>query len=133
MRTRLISSFVLFLLATAAALAATVDGKWSGEMKLPAGKKGGEGAAVALTVEFKQDGGKLTGTLKQGAGQRVQPQEIQNGKVEGDKISFETVQKTKKGDQTVTWEGSIQGDELKLKRSGRGRRNVAEVTLKKAN
>lgn len=133
MRTRLILSVVLFLLATAAAMAASFDGKWTGEMKLPAGNKGGEGATVALTVELKQDGGTVTGSLKQGAGQRAQPQEIQKGKVDGDKISFETVQKTKKGDQTVTWEGSIQGEELKLKRTGRGRRNVAEATLKKTS
>jgi hypothetical protein len=123
----------MFLLTTAVGIAGPVDGKWIGEMKLPAGRKGGDGTTVALTLELKQDGGQLKGTAKQGAGQRAQPLEIQNGKVDGEKISFETVQKTKRGDQTVKWEGSVHGNDMKLKREGRGRRNVAEAALKRAD
>jgi hypothetical protein len=50
---------------------------------------------------------------------------IQNGKIEGDRISFTTVQKGKNGDQIFVWEGTLQGDQI----SGERRRDGAKRGL----
>jgi hypothetical protein len=63
---------------------------------------------------LKVDGSKLTGTI-------VNPQmpgtiEIKNGKMEGDKISFDYVRQMNGQDLKILWTGTISGDEIKLKR-----------------
>jgi hypothetical protein len=45
---------------------------------------------------------------------------IQNGKIDGDRISFTTVQKGKNGDQTYIWDGTIQGDQINGERKREG-------------
>jgi enterochelin esterase-like enzyme len=67
-----------------------------------------------IKLELKVDGSKLTGTL-------VNPQmpgaiEIKNGKIEGDKISFDYVRQMAGQDITIVWTGTLAGDEMKLKR-----------------
>jgi hypothetical protein len=68
----------LGVLIAAFAVAADVNGKWKAEFTTP------DGTQRVNTFTFKVDGGKLTGTV-QGA-QDDTP--IQNGKVDGDEISF---------------------------------------------
>jgi hypothetical protein len=65
-------------------------------------------------LELKVDGSKLTGTL-------VNPQmpgaiEIKDGKIEGNKISFEYARQMTGQDIKIQWTGTLSGDELKLKR-----------------
>ena len=62
----------------ASAWADDVTGKWSGELNGPNG-------SMTLTASFKQDGTKLTGTIDGPGGE---PMQIQDGKVDGDKIVF---------------------------------------------
>jgi enterochelin esterase-like enzyme len=67
-----------------------------------------------MKLEFKVDGSKLTGTL-------VNPQmpgaiEIKDGKIEGDKISFDYVRQMNGQDIKIFWTGVLAGDEIKLKR-----------------
>jgi len=124
---------VFFLLAATAA-AGQFDGQWAGDMKMPAGKKAEQEARVIpVSMTFTADGAVLKGTVKDTAGKKAQPLEIQNGKIEGDKIYFQTTQKTKRGDQTIRWEGTLQGGELKMSRQGRGRRSGTEFTLKRVS
>lgn len=68
----------------------------------------------AIKLDLKADGSSLTGTL-------VNPQmpgaiDIKNGKLEGDKISFEYVRQMGGQDITIVWTGTVAGDEIKLKR-----------------
>ncbi len=74
----------LFLLAAVAVEAADVSGKWSGTANV----KSSDGQMRALTVFFifKQEGIRLTGSGGQHEGDQV---EIQNGRVEGDRVTFE--------------------------------------------
>lgn len=69
---------VLMLLCAAPALAADVDGKWSGSLATPNGD-------VTIGFEFKSDGAMLTGSTTGPDGAQVA---IKNGKIEGNKISF---------------------------------------------
>jgi enterochelin esterase-like enzyme len=70
--------------------------------------------ANEIKLELKVDGSKLTGTL-------VNPQmpgaiEIKDGKIEGNKISFEYARQMTGQDIKIQWTGTLSGDELKLKR-----------------
>jgi enterochelin esterase-like enzyme len=67
-----------------------------------------------IKLDLKADGSKLTGML-------VNPQmpgaiEIKNGKIEGDKISFDYVRQMTGQDITIVWTGTLAGNEIKLKR-----------------
>jgi len=85
------------------ALAATdVSGTWTGEFS---GPNGGSGFQISFT--FKQDGDKLTGTVQ---GPQGDPIAISEGKMDGDKISF----KVSFNGMTITHEGTVNGDEIKL-------------------
>jgi hypothetical protein len=90
----------LALLTVAAACAADVSGKWTGQMNGPDGD-------MTMTATFKQDGTKLTGTMDGPGGQAM---EIQDGKVEGDKIVFSVAF----NDMKVVHEGTIKGDEITI-------------------
>ena len=67
-----------------------------------------------MTLELKIDGSNLTGTL-------VNPQmpgaiELKNGKIEGDKISFDYMRQMTGQEFKIIWTGIFTGDEIKLKR-----------------
>jgi hypothetical protein len=99
-RSILIRVATLVAFATAAAWAADVTGKWSGQMSGPNGE-------MSLTANFKQDGTKLTGTMDGPGGE---PMQIQDGKVEGDKIVFAVAF----NDMKIVHEGTVKGDEITL-------------------
>ena len=127
------------LLAVAfVAVAADVTGKWTYEAP---GRGGNPGRPTTITL--KQDGSKLTGTVPggmgRGGGGGTPPAdiEISNGKVEGDKISFEVKRSTPNGEFVTKYEGTLSGDELKLKITRPNMQGgdpiVNEVTAKKAS
>jgi len=128
-------AFSILALCCALALvawAAPIDGQWVAKMEMRAGKKKGGGTTtVELTFNLKSDGDRLTGTVSGGAGRRAPTQTIENGKIEGDRFSFTTVQRNKKGDRKFVWEGAVQGDELKGTRAAEGRRRGIDFTAKR--
>jgi hypothetical protein len=112
----------LLLSLAVATLFAGADGRWNAEFKVTSKKKGTEIRNVSLDLRTSQ--GALTGTVS-GAGKKARLMAIQNGKIEGDRISFTTVQKGKNGDQIFVWEGTLQGDQI----SGERRRDGAKRGL----
>ncbi len=117
---RLLSTIAIALFTSVVLAAAGVDGKWKSENESQTKKRG---KVTATTVfDFKADGGKLTGTVTASAGKRDRSLDIEDGKIEGNQISFTTVQKTKKRESKLIWKGTIEGDVLKLTRSVDGRR-----------
>ena len=113
---RMTSIAVMILLVVAAAFAADLTGKWSGEVP------GRNGAATATFV-FKVDGGKLTGTMTGPQGEAT----LEEGKVAGDKITFSTTG----GNAKILWEGTASGDQIKMTRTREGGQ-AREFTLKRA-
>ena len=102
-RRTLLTCAILLVLTGIAAWAADVTGVWTGTIS------GGDGE-YALTYTFKQDGQKLTGTISG----PTDPLPIQDGKVEGDKISF-WVQVDMGGNVVkFTSAGTIKGDEISI-------------------
>jgi hypothetical protein len=95
------------------AAAADVTGKWVAEQP---GRNGGPPRQT--TFDLKQDGAKLTGTMTGGMGRGgAAPQAIQitDGKVDGDKVSFTVKRETQNGPMETKYNGTVSGDELKLK------------------
>lgn len=99
-----------------AVFGADVTGKWAGAA--------GAGKGAPQTFNLKQDGSALTGTVEGGRGG---PLEISNGKVEGDKVSFEVVREFNGNSITLKYSGTVSGNAMQLTvETGRGPR---EVTL----
>lgn len=126
---------MVLLLSAAVAAAAGIDGKWTSEIAARVPRKGGKQGAAAkpaqVTFNLKSEGGKVTGTMTAGGGKRARALEIQDGKIDGDSFSFTTVQKTKKGENKLTWRGSVKGDELTGTRSREGGKRGQPFTAKR--
>jgi hypothetical protein len=99
------------------AAAADVTGKWRAEFTTP------DGTQRVNNFEFKQEGAKLTGTV---AGTQDQTP-IQNGKVEGDDISFTADRPFGK----FSYKGKVSGNEMKLKVEFND--NAFDITAKRVN
>jgi hypothetical protein len=92
---------MLVVLCATMVFAADVTGTWATEMKTP------DGNSFSLSFTFKQDGAKLTGSV---TGPQGDPIDISNGKIDGDKLSFDV----EFNGSTIKHDGVINGDEIKL-------------------
>jgi hypothetical protein len=96
----------LLLLAVFAftALAADVTGTWKGTAETPNGN-------IERTFVFKVDGSKLTGTT---SSQMFGESKIEEGKIEGDNLSFTVNVKYEGNEVKVNYTGKVNGNEMKL-------------------
>ena len=92
---------LILAFTAASAFAADVTGTWTGKMAGP------NGDGFQITFTFKVDGPKLTGTI---TGPQGDPMEISDGKVDGDKLSFNI----SVNGMTIKHEGVVTGDTIKL-------------------
>jgi hypothetical protein len=116
------------------ALAADVSGKWVAEVE-------GRNGTTQMTFALKADGNTLTGSVTGGMGGRrgggggaAAATEISNGKIDGDKVSFE-VKREYNGNEFITkYEGTVSGDTLNLKetRNGRNGEQTRDITAKRS-
>ena len=127
MTKKLLFVVTILLVASFALLAADVSGKWVAEQP---GRNGGPPRQT--TFVLKAEGTKLTGTMTGGGGRGGAPTpiEITDGKVDGDKVSFTVKRETQNGPMESKYEGTVSGDELKLKFSMNG--NDREITAKRS-
>jgi hypothetical protein len=114
---------VALMLAAASCLLADVSGKWTGGMQDDPGKP--------VFLVFKQDGATLTGSGGPNEGEQLA---MRNGKVEGDRVTFEVAV----GDKgVISFDLAVSGDELKgevqMKRTGVAEIEKHKVALKKVN
>jgi hypothetical protein len=94
-------------------------------------ERNGNEFTITTTLDLKADGSTLTGSVTSGFGERVRTVEIQNGKIDGNKVTFMTKQRTRDGEERdVNWTGTLEGDELKLSRPGFGG-NTMEMVAKR--
>jgi hypothetical protein len=131
MRAKLIiKTFLVFtaiMLFAGGAVAADVSGKWIAQTRSPSGSTGERifnfkvsGSNVTGTIinqqttiaTFEPDGQpKMTGKLTTQSGG---PQEISDGKISGDNISFVTVARMGEMEIKTVYNGQISGDEIKF-------------------
>ena len=113
---------LIFLLAVLAlaVFAADVTGTWKGSIETP-------GGTFDNTFILKADGAKLTGTLQGGPGGELK---IEEGKIDGDKVSFAVNMDFGK----LSYTGTVSGDDLKLKVTfgGGGDMPPMEINCKRA-
>jgi hypothetical protein len=117
----LFATAVLCAIFVGAGLAADISGSWSGTIHT------GDDA-VPLSFTFKQDGGKLTGTVisPQGA-----PLPLNEGKVDGDKISFFVTAEMNGSPTKFVSEGVIKGEEITLTIKAEGGPDFGPTVLKR--
>ncbi len=113
------------VLGAAAVHAADPSGTWT--WTGPAGRNGGPGPTYTLML--KASGTTLTGALTspprgRGGGGEPTTNAISNGKVDGDKISFDLVVNNQftGADVTNSYQGTVNGDTITGTQPGRGRR-----------
>ncbi|MGQ9635396.1 MAG: hypothetical protein ACUVXB_14265 [Bryobacteraceae bacterium] len=136
MKTRTVLLCSLLLAVAVVAWAADISGKWISEMP------GRDGGTVTTTYNFKVSGNTLTGTISSQRGD----QDISEGKISGDEISFVTVREGPNGQIKITYKGKVSGNEIRLTRQfpegmmggrggggGGGGRGPQEIVLKRAN
>ncbi|MBI5085136.1 MAG: hypothetical protein HZB13_11130 [Acidobacteria bacterium] len=94
----------LIAITAMAALAADITGNWKATAEGPNG-------AMQRTFVFKQEGTKLTGeTVSSMFGKSA----INDGKVEGDTVTFSLVIKFQDNEMKVNYKGKVNGDEIKF-------------------
>jgi hypothetical protein len=131
LRTWILSLAVVCFTACLAA-GAPIDGTWTAEMKVKGGKKtAGMERIVAVKFHLKSDGDKASGTVVSGARKRSVTAQIVDGKIEGNRFSFTTVQTTKKGEQRLVWQGTVDGDTLQGTRSRNGGKRGQSFTARR--
>ena len=109
-RTRLLSSLLALALLPLSAFAADISGTWTAAFDTQIGKQ-------EYTYTFKVDGTKLTGKAKSANGES----EIQDGKVEGDKVSFVENLNFQGNALKITYTGKVlSADEIKFSRDVAG-------------
>ena len=92
------------VLFAASCFAADVDGKWTGTMSTPNGD-------FPVNFTFKADGAKLDGSTMGPDGGEVK---IQNGKVDGEKISFSITFDFGGMPFTLNYAGAVDKDRIKF-------------------
>ena len=112
---------VAVLLSVMCLTAGDVSGNWSGSFK-----PNGEDSSHPLYLVFKQDADKLTGS---GGPNESAQHPMQNGKVQGDRLTFEV----SAGKGTFIFDLKGAGDEMSgdLQFKGEGETRTAKVSLKR--
>lgn len=71
-----------------------------------------DGQTIETIYKLKQEGEKLTGTIKRGEGQE---RKIEEGKVKDGKVSFQITFERDGNKRTIKYEGELSGDSIKGK------------------
>ncbi|KAA6460317.1 hypothetical protein DYQ86_14875 [Acidobacteria bacterium AB60] len=111
---------VVFLTPSTTAFAATdVTGTWTTQVFTPSGN-------VTVLVHLKQIGDRLTGQIEASAADEPIP--ISNGRITGDKLSFDA----SLNGLTLSQVGTVSGDQIKLTATAtHGEFPSVDVTLKR--
>ena len=124
MKNKLFTTIALMGVFVLGALAADVAGTYTGEIQ---GGRGPQKVTMVLAV----DGSTVTGTV---SGRGPDPAKIENGKVDGETITFSTTQSFNGNEMKMTYKGVVSGDTIKFSRMRDGGDGQAqEFTAKRAN
>jgi hypothetical protein len=109
MKIRTLGLLAVLLVAALPVSAAELVGRWTAEFDTQIGVQ-------KYVFEFTRSGDTLTGvaTFERSVGNGTAP--LKNIRVEGDKVRFEEPLSFDGNDLTITYSGTLAGDELKLER-----------------
>jgi opacity protein-like surface antigen len=109
-RQNILSSALILVILSGAALAADITGSWSGTMSMGDNQ-------FTLTYNFKQEGGTLTGSVVTPNGDALP---LSEGKVDGDKLSFAVKTEMNGGTVKFVSSGTIKGEEITITTKSEG-------------
>lgn len=110
MRVRFFGTLALLLAIALPASAADLLGRWTAEFNSPIGVQ-------KYVYEFKNSGDTLTGQATFDHSMGKGTVQLGNVKVEGDKVSFDEPLSIDGNEITITYSGTLTGDELNLTRN----------------
>ena len=124
MKTRFVAAFALLIAVSLPAAAGDLLGRWTAEFESPIGPQ-------KYVYEFKKSGDALGGeaSFERSIGNGTV--QLKNVKVEGDKISFDEPLSVDGNELTITYTGTLTGDEMKLTRKV-GDFGTEDLTAKRA-
>jgi hypothetical protein len=124
MKIRFFGVLALLIAASMPAAAGDLLGRWTAEFDSPIGVQ-------KYVYEFKKSGDALGGeaTYERSIGNGTV--QLKNVKVDGDKISFDEPLAVEGNEITITYSGTLAGDELKLTRTV-GQFGTEDLTAKRA-
>jgi hypothetical protein len=114
---------LLMALTALAASAADVNGTWKGTADTPNGP-------IERTFVFKAEGSKLTG---ESTSSMFGKSAIEDGKIEGDNISFTITVNLGGNEEKVHYKGTVADDEIKLKAEIPALGQTIEYTVKRVS
>ena len=104
MKIRVVALVLGIAILAAPTFAADVDGAWSGNIDTPNG-------AVQMSFTFASASAVLTGSTTSPDGSKV---DIKNGKIDGDKISFDVDLSFGGMTFTLSYKGVVSADQIKM-------------------
>ncbi len=124
MKTRFLGILALLVATALPASAADLVGKWTAEFESPIGVQ-------KYVYEFKKSGDALAGQASYDHSMGQGTVELSDVKVDGDKVAFVERLSVNGMDLTVTYSGTLAGDEMKLTRNV-GEFGTEQLTAKRA-
>jgi hypothetical protein len=124
MKSKLFSTIALMGVFVLGAMAADVTGKYTAETQ---GRRGPQ----TITFDLKADGSALTGTVSRGQN----ASKIENGKIDGDTITFSTTMTMGGNEMKMNYTGKVSGDSIEFtsEMEGGGGRGPQKYTAKKGS
>lgn len=124
MKATLVGILALLGVFVFAAAAADVTGSWTADVP------GRQGNTMQTTFNLKADGSSLSGTVATQRGEMP----IENGKVDGDHISFTTTMKMQDQEFKISYKGVVKDGTIEFTREREGGQGQAQkFTAKKAS
>jgi hypothetical protein len=120
-------ALALFACALASS-AAGIDGHWVAQ--LARGKKAAAQPPAPFSLDLKTSGGAVTGAVTLPGKKKPQFQKIENGKLDGGRLTFTTSQKGK-NPVSFSWEVTLQGDKLAGSRTRDGAKRGQTFTAQR--
>ena len=120
--TRLFTLLATLTVLAVTILAADASGTWTGQMPTR------DGDTRDVTFKIKQDGAGLTGTMS--AFDNDIP--IQEGKADGDKVSFNVTLDFNGNSFKIMFNGTVKGDQIEMTREREGSGNKQNFTVKRS-
>jgi hypothetical protein len=113
-----------------AASAAGIDGQWNAELSAR-NQKAAAAKNQSFTLALKSQDGQVTGFVMAAGKKRTRQQAIQNAKLDGNQLTFTTLQKGKKANVTFSWTVTVDGDQMSGTRTREGAKHGVAFKARK--
>lgn len=122
---------VAFLTCVLAASAAGIDGQWNAELT-NRNQKGAPARNRSFTLALKSQDGRVSGFVMAAGKKRTRQQAIQNAKMDGNQLTFTTLQRGKKANTTFSWQVTVDGDQMTGTRTREGAKHGATFKARRS-